>query len=538
MIACIIKIKWLTLTCQQEFAQYLQYLTKQNFKMKKVFLSIMAMGLAATSVMANDYKFMFAGDDDAYGLTRQTSSQAAYLTFVKEVNIQEDGLEFSLTTDADAQYGFALVNAGASKNGLCVYSGFSAASFTQPYIKLTSPNGTITAVRLGMTGTAMASLDVNFNGVAVSCADELGVSQEYIWDWKDKDGVETVSIDWENNYYSRYIQYIEVTYTPDLSGKEASGLSFSQKEVEGFLGEKFYAPILTNPNKLPLTWTSSNEEIATVDESGKVTLVSRGTTTIKVSTEGNDQYAAGNARYELTVIPVATGIAQLIADAPELGDKVKINFPATVAFANGSYAFVTDEEGTAACFQDMRNQGSTSTTVTTIYKVGDVIPAGWVAANGTVNSSVIWQGVPDKVTETVEVTYPKVESVTPEDADRVVVLQNVTFTTETASGTTKAFGTIPGGETYEFQDTYGAPAMEPGTYDVTCVVRYSKRGDTVFFYLAPIDYVKSSSVAVESVEASLETPRYYNLQGCEVLKPEAGIYVKVAGGKATKVVVK
>ena len=41
---------------------------------------------------------------------------------------------------------------------------------------------------------------------------------------------------------------------------------------------------------------------------------------------------------------------------------------------------------------------------------------------------------------------------------------------------------------------------------------------------------------VVNVEAETATPRYYNLQGVEVANPTNGLYIKVAGNKATKVV--
>ncbi|MDE5840233.1 MAG: hypothetical protein K2H49_04870, partial [Muribaculaceae bacterium] len=269
---------------------------------------------------------------------------------------------------------------------------------------------------------------------------------------------------------------------------------------------------------------------------GKVTLVGGGNTMITAATEGNEQFAAGNARYELAVIPTASNIKQLLEYAPEATDRVQVNFPATVTFASGSTAFVIDSEGNAACFDDIRNRNSQSTSATTLYKTGQVIPAGWIATNATIYESVIWEGIPGKVTETAEVTYEKVAAFTPEDVDRVVTLMNVTFETTTASGTTKAFGTTPDGTRYEFQDTYNTPTKPAGTYDVTGVVRYSKRGTTVFFYMAPIAYADSDTSAAEIVNADNSGARYYNMQGAEVAEPQAGIYVKVANGKATKII--
>lgn len=53
------------------------------------------------------------------------------------------------------------------------------------------------------------------------------------------------------------------------------------------------------------TWTSSNTEVATVDNEGNVTLLTDGTTTISVEIAATDTYQPCNASYELTVNPAA-----------------------------------------------------------------------------------------------------------------------------------------------------------------------------------------------------------------------------------------
>ncbi|MDE5806676.1 MAG: hypothetical protein K2H76_01050, partial [Muribaculaceae bacterium] len=237
-----------------------------------------------------------------------------------------------------------------------------------------------------------------------------------------------------------------------------------------------------------------DESVATVDAEGKVTLIAGGKTVINVATEGDATYGAGNAKYDLTVVPTASNLIQMKEVAPAVYDRVKVNFPMTVTFANLGYAFVLDPEGNAGYIYNSKNEGSTSLGGSTIYKVGDIIPANWIATNATIYESVMWQGIPDDSTETTEVTYPVVEAVTVADTDRVVILKNVTFTTGTATGTTKAYGTTPNGDRYEFQDTYNMPLMPPGTYDVTGAVRYSKVGSTVYFYISPIAYEESAPV--------------------------------------------
>ena len=85
--------------------------------------------------------------------------------------------------------------------------------------------------------------------------------------------------------------------------KTANDLSFSSTTATAKIGESFTVPTLTNPYNLSLTWTSSNESVATVDQTGTVILVSAGATIITATFEGSDDYEAGSINYTLTVEP-------------------------------------------------------------------------------------------------------------------------------------------------------------------------------------------------------------------------------------------
>lgn len=81
-------------------------------------------------------------------------------------------------------------------------------------------------------------------------------------------------------------------------------ISYGVTTAEGTLGFSFVEPVLTkNPEGLNVVkWKSSNPEVATVvAETGEVTLVSKGTTTITAYIEANNYYAYTDASYTLTV---------------------------------------------------------------------------------------------------------------------------------------------------------------------------------------------------------------------------------------------
>ena len=120
----------------------------------------------------------------------------------------------------------------------------------------------------------------------------------------------------------------------------------------------------------------------------------------------------------------------------------------------------------------------------------------------------------------------------------MVILESVKFETATASEFTKAYGTTHDGTRYEFQDNYGTTTQPAGTYNVTCVVKYSKVGSTEYFYLAPIAYSEGTLTGVETINANPADARYFNLQGVETSSPRNGIFIKMENGKSSKVIIK
>ena len=92
--------------------------------------------------------------------------------------------------------------------------------------------------------------------------------------------------------------YMEV----EVQQKQDVTMAFSATEATATMGSDFTAPTLTtNPEGLAVAWSSSNSDVATVDDEGNVTLVGAGTTTITATFAGNSSYNAASASYTLTV---------------------------------------------------------------------------------------------------------------------------------------------------------------------------------------------------------------------------------------------
>ena len=127
-----------------------------------------------------------------------------------------------------------------------------------------------------------------------------------------------------------YVQSIELT---PLAKKEATTMTFPQKEYTLNIGDDFTAPTATVKGEdgktiegLKLLYTSDNEDIALVDENtGEVLLGDKeGTAVITAYFYGNEKYAACQASYKI----------KLIKKQPQ---------PVTMTFPQDVYTCYTDE---------------------------------------------------------------------------------------------------------------------------------------------------------------------------------------------------
>lgn len=93
------------------------------------------------------------------------------------------------------------------------------------------------------------------------------------------------------------------SYTLTVS-KATPTLSFASENAIGRIGEAFAGNALTNPASLTVSYESSDETVATINEStGAITdILKAGTTTITASFDGDDTYVAGSASFTLKVL--------------------------------------------------------------------------------------------------------------------------------------------------------------------------------------------------------------------------------------------
>ncbi len=109
--------------------------------------------------------------------------------------------------------------------------------------------------------------------------------------------------------YTIYYQITKTNYVT-VTGSETvtitkfnAMLQFADYEVTAKIGEDFTPPLTVNPANLPVTYSSSNTDIATVDaQTGEVTLVAPGKVNISAVFDGDANYFPASDFYILTVL--------------------------------------------------------------------------------------------------------------------------------------------------------------------------------------------------------------------------------------------
>lgn len=130
-------------------------------------------------------------------------------------------------------------------------------------------------------------------------------------------GTTKVSVMWEGEGWNGGETEFNVTVNPVLPAPE---LSFDKAEITEYIGSlEQDLPVLTATEGLKITYSSSNEAVATVNpETGAVSLVAGGTTTITATSEATAEYKAGEASYILNVKAAPTGGYALLTDIANL----------------------------------------------------------------------------------------------------------------------------------------------------------------------------------------------------------------------------
>ena len=200
-------------------------------------------------------------------------SYTVYYKVVGDANHEnaEGGQVVVAIAKADATVAFASKTA----------SGKIGEAFTAPKVTTSPADLTLSYTS---SNTKVATVDASTGAVTLVSAGETTI---------------TASFAGNDNYNAANDSY---TLTVAKADAVNSDLSFASATATATYGDATVtSPTLNNPHQLPLTWSSSNEGVATVNTSGVVTIVGAGETVVSAAFAGNDTYGANTISYTLTV---------------------------------------------------------------------------------------------------------------------------------------------------------------------------------------------------------------------------------------------
>lgn len=187
-----------------------------------------------------------------------------------------------------ADGGVTITHVSNSQNKVCIWTNtdksYEMRAYNTDAITFTVPEGYVIK-KLTFVGTA-ADAAISPNIGSYSSKEWTGNANPLVLDIKDGLKLRTITVEYDLGESD-----------PE---KAVQNLSFAEANYTATVGEAFESPVLEGA-QTAVTYSSSEESVATVDESGKVTILKEGKTTITATAAENDTYRSAQASYTLTV---------------------------------------------------------------------------------------------------------------------------------------------------------------------------------------------------------------------------------------------
>lgn len=313
-----------------------------------------------------------------------------------------------------------------------------------------------------------------------------------------------------------YVKSVTVYYEADGQDPE---ISFPQLEYTAHLGQAFESPKATTVSDGAVTYTSSNEEAATVNaETGEITLVAVGTTTITATVAETSTYFSSYASYELTVV-----------DPNALNPVWSWNKTTTGSIEPFTSILVGDNTFDPWTYDNRFGLKGSA------YKSGSANETVAIAASPVIDLSnhkdlvLNFRQAANQYKDNGELIEVS------EFPNYAIIVARVAGAEE---WTEVAKATAPASFSWNFYDNeeidlsaynnkkiqfgfkYISTATMAGTWEIDNIVVSGKVG---------------TGVAQITVDENV-APVYYNMQGVRVANPEKGLYIEVRGNKSRKVI--
>lgn len=257
-----------------------------------------------------------------------------------------------------------------------------------------------------------------------------------------------------------------------------------------------------------MTFTSSNPDVATVNDWGEVKIESVGTTTITVKFAGNANFEADEASFVLNVYD-KNAAGQIVATF-DFSKAADITFTPAVEITTGTNieGSVLTVEGIEISFESKNSNG---------VKL-------WTASGQAT-------GIELRFYKDNEMTFK---------APASYEFSKIVFTPSYANGTNFNIDLVDNqagtydATTYTWEPSAVAARSNDGkirelTFKAVAASRITKIDVQLTNYITGV-----SDIAIDTDAEAV----YYNIQGVQVQNPSAGLYIRVQGNTATKVIIR
>ncbi|WP_418929447.1 Ig-like domain-containing protein [Barnesiella intestinihominis] len=269
------------------------------------------------SVTGGKYIIVYQASDDANSVMALNTTNAGKFFGNTEIDLTENKIVtddktvmWDITLESDDHYsisnGNIFVGFKGNNNEAYIYNDYTIGECGWNFIY--DENNKVFKIQNAGVNTRYLQFNANNNQYRFAC---YTGSQKHLTLYKQEDSRTAV----------------EVTFN-EIDGNQT--LFFTK-------GFTYNSAATATPTK-PITYSSSNQEVATISTEGVVTLVGAGTTVIKASTAADNTYQEGAAQYTLTVRNTSVELPYQIDFKTEgLGDWLTYTTEGTVEWESTNY---------------------------------------------------------------------------------------------------------------------------------------------------------------------------------------------------------